>query len=124
MPTYYIVGEEDALGCTSTPPRIISHEPKKRYMLWPASSHIGRHTFGIVRGHAEEYRLRDGTNTRVYARELPEDAVSELLRHDEAVRAAEEALQAARAERRAFLAAQVPRSKLAKAPAEEIDRAK
>lgn len=118
--TYYIVGEEDALGATATPPRIVrdAFKPKRWRMLWLASAaaEVRRWEFPIVRGRAEEFRTYD-YGKRVYARELPADAVPELLRHDEAVRAAEEALKAAKAERRAFLAAQAPRAIVARVPA-------
>ena len=112
---FYIVGEEDALGCTTVPPRVRTIQGKTS-MLWLASDLVGRHEFPVKRGRAEEFRTYYPPHTRVIARELPEDAEAEIGRLNLAVVAAEEELKKARQERRDFLAAQVPRAQLARVP--------
>lgn len=112
--TWYIVGAENALECTSTPPRMIFDSQRGGWqMRWPIVTG-GYQMFRVVRGRAEEFRTYDD-GQRVYARELPEDARPDLLAHNAEVIAAEAALEAARGNRRAFLEAQVLRGKLASA---------
>ena len=109
--TWFIVGDEDRLDATETPPRIMALVGG-RSLVWDASTMGGRYQFWIKRGVAEEFRLPWEDQKRVLARVLPSDAEPEMRRLNEDVEKAEAALKKVRAARREFLVAQAPRGRV------------
>ena len=109
--TWFIVGDEDRLDVTETPPRIVTLGGGLS-LLWDASTTGARYQFRIKRGAAEEFRLPWEDQKRVLARVLPSDVEPEMRRLNEDVEKAEAALKKARAARRGFLVAEAPRGRV------------
>lgn len=109
--TWYVIGAESRIEATDGEPRVVTYPGEKRRALyWPSASSANRDHYRLIRGAAEEFRSLVEPHERLYARELPEDAVPELLELNTEVERMERLLEAAKAARREFLRAQVPRS--------------